>query len=138
MAEEQAPGGSEIERVASCACGSLSVICRSEPALVALCHCRDCQRKTGVPFGIGAFYPRSAVTIDGESREYRRQSDSGHDVENHFCPTCGSTVFWFPHRMPHLIAVAPGAFADPHFPKPVKAVYGQHRHDWLHLDIPES
>ncbi|MFX4220944.1 MAG: GFA family protein [Thalassobaculum sp.] len=72
------------------------------------------------------------------SREYRRRSDSGHDVENHFCPTCGSTVFWFAHRMPDLIAVAPGAFADPHFPKPVKAVYGQYRHDWVHLDIPES
>lgn len=138
MAEEQRDSGPETTRIGRCACGALTVTCQGEPALVSLCHCHDCQRKSGGPFGIAAFFPRAAVTIEGESREYRRPSDSGHDVENHFCSTCGSTVYWFPHRMPDLVAVAPGTFNDPHFPKPAKAVYGQRRHDWVQLGLTES
>ena len=40
----------------------------------------------------------------------------------HFCPECGSTLFWEPERMPPLIGVAVGAFADPSFPQPEQSV----------------
>jgi hypothetical protein len=30
----------------------------------------------------------------------------------HFCPSCGSTVYWEPARKPDMIGVAVGAFAD--------------------------
>src|SRR3546814_5793244 len=43
-------GGDRIhpmERDASCHCGKLILRCRGEPAKVSLCHCMDCQRRTG-------------------------------------------------------------------------------------------
>jgi hypothetical protein len=52
-------------------------------------------------------------------------------VTFHFCPDCGSTVFWKPERLPDLTAVAAGAFADPAFPKPTNAVYLETRHSWV-------
>jgi hypothetical protein len=54
----------------------------------------------------------------------RRTSDSGFAVNFHFCPNCGSTVFWEPERRPETIAVAVGSFADPTFPPPSQSVYG--------------
>ena len=118
-------------RVASCACGQLRIRCAGDPAKVSLCHCLDCQRRTGSPFGIAAFFDAAATEVTGASRSYRRASDSGFPVTFHFCGTCGSTVFWYPSRKPAAVAVAVGCFADPQFPAPSQAVYGQHRHGWV-------
>ena len=81
-----------------------------------------------------ALPPSSAATMSAwkvRAKAYTRQSDSGFPVTFHFCPDCGSTVFWEPQRTPGKIAVAVGAFADPAFPAPTKAVHAEHRHAWL-------
>jgi hypothetical protein len=62
-----------------------------------------------------------------------RDSAVGKLVTFHFCPECGSTLFWEPERMPHLIGVAVGAFADPSFPQPEQSVWTNDKHDWLSL-----
>lgn len=133
--DPQTQGPDTITRKAACSCGSLSVTCTGEPALVALCHCLECQRRTGAPFGVAAFFAETAVAVDGASTEYRRMGASGHEIEFHFCPTCGTNLFWRPHFRPGLVAVAVGAFADPAFPAPTKAVYTERRHPWVAVDI---
>ena len=59
------------------------------------------------------------------------RASGGFPVVFHFCPDCGSTVFWKPQRVPELTAVAAGAFADPNFPKPANAVHLETRHPWV-------
>ena len=98
--------------------------------LVALCHCIECQRRTGATHGIAAFFLDPEVSISGETTMYARSSEAGHTVEFHFCPVCGSTVFWRPARVPERVAVAVGAFGDPAFPGPSKRVFTQYRHHW--------
>jgi uncharacterized glyoxalase superfamily protein PhnB len=118
-------------RKAQCACGRLQVACEGDPALVSLCHCLECQRRTGSTYGIAAFFPREAVAVSGAALLYSRTGDSGFAVDHHFCPTCGGTVYWEPQRKPGFLAVAVGAFADPAFPAPGKSVYGHHKHPWV-------
>jgi hypothetical protein len=107
------------------------VHCAGEPKKVSLCHCLACQKRTGSSYGIAAFFERPDVRVDGASKCYTRDSDRGFPVSFHFCPDCGSTVYWEPQRMPALIAVGVGCFADPAFPAPTQAVYEQHRHPWV-------
>lgn len=121
-------GGS---RVAACGCGALTVECAGAPRLVSRCHCTACQRRTGAPFGIAAFYDEDTVRIYGASRRYRRGSDAGFDVVFHFCPDCGATVYWYPLRKPGQIAIATGAFADPDYPAPTQDAHEETRHGWV-------
>jgi hypothetical protein len=118
-------------RTGTCACGQLRVTCTGDPVKVSLCHCLDCQKRTGSTYGIAAFFARNDVAADGAFRTYRRAADSGFAVKFHFCPDCGSTVFWEPERRPDTIAVAVGSFADPAFPAPSQSVYNERRHAWL-------
>jgi hypothetical protein len=118
-------------RTATCACGQLRVHCAADPIMVSLCHCLDCQKRTGSTYGIAAFFSREHVKATGESRTYRRDADSGFAVNFHFCPQCGSTVFWEPERRLDAIAVAVGSFADPSFPSPSQSVYNERRHAWV-------
>ena len=123
-----------MERTASCHCGKLTLHCTGEPSKISLCHCLDCQRRTGSLLSVAAFFARpSVVQASGSAKTFRRQSASGFDVSFHFCPECGSTLWWEPDRLPELIGVAAGAFADPGFPMPEQAVWCQDRHDWLEL-----
>jgi hypothetical protein len=46
-----------------------------------------------------------------------RGSDSGQKIERHFCPDCGSSVFWYTEFLPDHVGIAfgtfAGTFADP-------------------------
>ncbi|RJG43008.1 GFA family protein [Mesorhizobium sp. DCY119] len=120
-----------MERTATCSCENLRIVCTGEPAKVSLCHCLACQKRTGSTYGIAAFFRREDVRIEGPHKSYKRPSDSGFPVTFHFCPDCGSTVFWEPQRRPEFVAVGVGAFADPSFPAPTQAVHSESRHDWV-------
>ncbi|MCK5362860.1 MAG: GFA family protein, partial [Gammaproteobacteria bacterium] len=78
-------------RTASCTCGQLRITSQGEPQKVSLCHCLDCQRRTGSTYGIAAFFLRKEVRAEGRASTYKRSSDSGLAVTFHFCPNCGST-----------------------------------------------
>ena len=120
-------------RLATCACGQLELRCEGEPQGVSLCHCLECQKRTGSTYGIAAFFLKTDVEASGRAARYSRPSDSGFSVHFNFCPECGSTVFWEPERKPEAVAVAVGAFADPAFPAPGKAVYDEHRRPWVSI-----
>jgi hypothetical protein len=119
---------------ASCQCGNLSAtVGDGAEAMTVLCHCLDCQRRTGAPFGTIAYFPAEAVAVSGTAHEYSRVGDSGQTLTRGFCPECGSAVYVKASRMPEITGVPVGAFADPSFPPPVRTVYEQSRHDWVML-----
>ena len=120
---------------ARCLCGALALSLPAAPSkLVIACHCIDCQRRTGAPFGVGAFYAADAVTISGASKEFARTADSGGVVRTYFCPTCGSTVYWKLDNLPALIGIAVGTMADPKYPAPARSVFEQSKHAWLEIN----
>src|SRR3569623_573240 len=122
-------------KTAHCSCGELRIDCEGDPLKVSACHCLECQRRTGSAFGVGVFYDRTKVAIHGMSTVYTRGGDGGLSVSHHFCLRCGSTVFWYPEKRPHLVAVAIGCFADTAFPGPTLAVYLGTRQPGVYLQI---
>ncbi|MBY4607674.1 GFA family protein [Rhizobium sp. 9T] len=73
------------------------------------------------------------VQISGRSTEFVRTADSGRKVHMHFCPTCGSTVYWRADVAPSWIGVGVGSFADPAYSPPAISVFEQSRHPWVEL-----
>ena len=122
-----------VIRHAACSCGQLHLTIEGEPSRIAMCHCLACQRRTGAAISNQARYRREQVTFAGESMEWMRTADSGHAMNYHFCPTCGSTVFWENDGFPGQVMVAIGNFADPNFPAPTMAVWAESRHPWISL-----
>jgi hypothetical protein len=119
---------------ARCRCGAVSLSLRGPSQLVVACHCVDCQRRTGAPFSVGAFYPAEAVAISGTAKQFSRIAASGAMVHSYFCTNCGSTVYWKADKLPAMIGVAVGAIADPAYPAPARSVFEQSKHKWIDLD----
>lgn len=119
------------DRLASCSCGQLTAEVVGEPVRVSICHCLACQRRTGSVFGQQARFRREAVSLSGVSSEYVRVGDEGSRSTFHFCPSCGSTVYYEMQGMEAYLAIPVGAFADPSFPPPTISVYECRMHRWV-------
>jgi len=127
-----------VTRHAACNCGQLHLVCDGEPKRISMCHCLECQRRSGSVFGVQAWFgEEQVVSVVGISKPFTRISDAGRSLTFHFCPTCGSTLFWKAEAFPALVAVAVGTFADPSFPSPSFSVWERRRHDWID-DVPSD
>jgi hypothetical protein len=137
-------------RTASCNCGQLRVTCKGpDPDRVVMCNCYLCQKQTGSPFSVQARFPNEQVAIEGKSTAWKFPIDgakpttyrtcAGSDgitnsaadvVTSHFCPACGSTVYYYRKSDPARTGVRVGAFADPTFPPPMGSGFEEYRHPW--------
>ena len=123
---------------AACSCGRLRVTADGEPDLVIACNCLACQRRTGSPFGVGAYYRKEALSVEGAQRLFSRVADSGLDVTTRFCPDCGTNVYWTAELRPEHYGVAVGCFAEPGFVAPARVVWNESKHPWVAFpeDVP--
>ncbi|MGH8146852.1 MAG: GFA family protein [Rhodanobacteraceae bacterium] len=120
-------------RIASCSCGQLQAQVTAETTRISVCHCLACQQRTGSVFGVVARFPSASVTVSGKSSEHVRVGDEGSRARFHFCPDCGSTVYYAPGGMENVISIPVGAFADPRFPAPTVSVYEERMHGWVSM-----
>lgn len=122
-----------MEKTAKCSCGQLSIRANGYPLKVSACHCKSCQRRTGSAFGVAAFYRRDDTRATGSSNTYVRAGESGKDLTFHFCPMCGSTVYWLPEFRPGLIAIAFGCLEETDGVTLDQSVCETHAHPWVNL-----
>ncbi len=118
---------------AACGCGALTARAVGAPVRISLCHCLECQRRTGSVFGAQARWPADKVSVEGPSTSWSRTGDSGGVITSRFCPTCGATVAYELGRVPGFVVIPLGAFADPTIGPPVFSVYEARKHPWVDL-----
>ncbi|SDW17496.1 GFA family protein [Lysobacter enzymogenes] len=118
-------------RTAACACGQLRAHTYGEPRSVYACACLDCQRATGSAFSYRARYELAQLRIEGGARAWRRGSDAGRWVEQHFCPHCGTLVYMTAESLPDGAVVSAGCFADPEFAAPGRLYRASRKHGWF-------
>ena len=70
---------------------------------------------------------------EGKTTQYVRIAEDGEKITFHFCPNCGSTVFWYLESLPDLVGTGVGNFTDPGFPTPTVAVFESRKHAWVNL-----
>ncbi|WP_294352433.1 GFA family protein [uncultured Sphingomonas sp.] len=90
-----------------------------------------CQRRTGSPIGLMAYYAADQLTIVGDAQRYERPIVEGNTFETFFYSTCGSTIYARAGKHPTMIGVAVGTIADPEFQPPVRSVWEQTMHRWI-------
>ena len=68
-------------RRAACSCGRLHLTIEGEPSRISMCHCLECQRRTGAAISNQARFRREQVTFAGEARAWRRTAGP-HDCNS--------------------------------------------------------
>ena len=125
-------------RTASCRCGQLTATVTSEPVRVSACHCLNCKKRSGSAFAVQARWHQDDVEIAGRSKPFVMIADSGNRATYHFCPECGSDVFYtidgkFDDKFNELIAIPLGAFPDPFSFRLGFSVWEERKNDWVEI-----
>ena len=128
-----------MTREAKCCCGACAIQVKGEPAINAVCHCRDCQRRTGSAFGWSTYFPNAAVVATlGAFRTYSPpgKAPGAEDwQERVFCGKCGTTLSWRSADFEGLTGIAGGCFVDAEapLPEPTMTVGNETRCGWVTL-----
>lgn len=131
------------QRIAKCNCGQLNVtVTGPDPERISLCHCNLCQKQSGNVFAVQARFPKEQVKIEGTSTVWKLTKDEADKLEYrncvslggggsfHFCPRCGSTVWYMADADTARIGVKIGCFTDPAFPPPKLSGFEDYSHPW--------
>jgi hypothetical protein len=119
----------------SCLCGSVRVLCDSEPLAAANCHCKDCQKQTGSAFSTIVTVPADAIEVRGELATFTTVgTDSGAKVYRQFCPACGSPVLTIPELTPGLAFIKAGVLDDPSAVRPVMEAWTDSAQQWVNIN----
>lgn len=102
-----------------CLCGKVRIMATGRPYRVGICHCMDCRKHHGALFLAAAVYPHEAVTVEGDTHDYKGR---------HFCPECGSSVF---ARSDDEIELHLGALDAPDQLQPTYELWCIRREGWL-------
>ncbi len=120
-----------------CQCGAVRYNVQGEPQHVALCHCSDCRKSAGAPVVAWAAFatPDFALT-SGTPTAY----NSSGAAFRHFCPTCGSGVYYVNEEvLPGLVDIQVATLDDPDALKPQAQIQVAERVGWMESasDLPE-
>jgi hypothetical protein len=100
----------------------------AETVYQAVCHCRDCRRHTGAPLVAWALVSKDKLQVTGETKEYA----SSEHARRHFCPQCGTSLFYTNAIMfPDEIDVQIATLDDPDSMPPQIQVQVAERIGWM-------
>jgi hypothetical protein len=94
-----------------CHCGSIRYQAEGEALTHALCHCTDCRRHAGAPMVGWTMYPKNAVKVTKGTPKIYSSSANGR---RHFCPDCGTGLFYENSEMlPGIIDIQSATYDNP-------------------------
>jgi len=117
-----------------CLCGAVRYTARTEPLMVRACWCRVCQYVAAGNASINVAFPRDAVTITGELRDFPSTADSGNHMHRRFCPQCGVHVTSAAEERPQLLVIRAGTLDEPQRIAPQLLIWTASAPHWARLD----
>lgn len=116
-----------------CLCGKVRYTTTADPAVVAVCHCKNCQRQSGTAFGTVVGVPRGTLNVIGSLKTYEDRSESGNAMHRRFCPECGSRVTVDGDAFPELTFVMAGTLDDTSWVDPTVQFWCSSAQPWVSL-----
>ncbi|MDP5102888.1 MAG: GFA family protein [Erythrobacter sp.] len=111
-----------------CHCGAVRYEAAALPSRHSLCHCSDCRRAAGAPLVGWAIFAEQDVRINGEPAVYV----SSQDGRRHFCPACGTGLFYTNAAIfPGMIDVQTATLDNPDLAPPTEQIQLADRIGWM-------
>ena len=120
--------------VGGCLCGNIRYTCEAAPMMMAICHCKNCQKQTSTSFSILVAVPKGSLNIEGELSAYNDQGSSGQAVIRQFCGKCGSPIMSDVAALPTMDFLKAGTLDDTSWLKPEAQLWCDSAQSWIKLD----
>ncbi len=114
-----------------CICGRLRYSVSDTPLVVLMCHCRNCQQRTGSAFSLAMLtFRKDFAVVAGETLSRDLPGGSGALHRQHICPDCFTRTHTEMLAHPDLINVRPGTLDEPQVARPVAQIWTSLAKPW--------
>ena len=100
-----------MTRQGGCLCGAVRYAVEGEIAPIQLCHCGQCRKAQGGPFGANAPVATSAFRLL-QGQDVLREFRASPGKRRVFCGTCGSPLFSQRDDAPEALRLRVGTLDD--------------------------
>jgi hypothetical protein len=112
-----------------CHCGAIRYQADGEARTHALCHCTDCRRHAGAPMVGWTMYALDAVEVLQGTPKVYASSEHGR---RHFCPDCGTGLFYTNAViLPGIIDIQSATYDNPEAVPPRAHIQVAERISWM-------
>ncbi|WP_138518246.1 GFA family protein [Limnobacter alexandrii] len=108
---------------AQCQCGQLAVTFTQAPVAQLICHCRDCQTISGMPYAKAAFFKAEEHCAQGEFKAIEMTGGSGKPKQYRRCSHCNDFVYATVDALTGLLGVAADRLGPPFEFQPMAHVW---------------
>jgi len=121
----------------SCYCRAITYqveLNSADDARTSLCHCKNCKKFTGGPFGVTSKIPKSSFKIKSGSEHVKvHEADNGSGVILHreFCDTCGTGLLEYGANAGDFIYIFYGTLDNPEDLPPKGEFFCKKRDSWM-------
>jgi len=83
------PGEVLLPLHGGCGCRGVRYQVTGAPLMAHICHCHDCQTRTGSAFSLMVLVRSAELEVTGGMSLVRRTTSRGVQLDNGVCPSCG-------------------------------------------------
>jgi hypothetical protein len=123
-----------MDVMGACLCKAVRFRIAAPPVTTRVCWCRLCQHIGAGSGTVNATFPKDAIAVEGETKDYVSVADSGAVMHRRFCPNCGTHLFSEAESRPHLIVVRVGALDEPELARPAATIWAGKAPSWAAFD----
>jgi hypothetical protein len=107
-----------------CHCRAVRYAVTARPHGVNACHCDDCTRLSGGPFGLYLHVAKSALEVRGGARDtFLRTGGSGNPIRIERCAVCGTRMWHLPDAAPDVVILCAGTLDDSTWAIPASHIF---------------
>ena len=121
----------ELPLRGACGCGAVQYHVTGQPLMVTMCHCTNCQVRTGSAFSMNMVVRRQEFSmVRGETITRALKTGSGKINVQHFCEACLVRTHTEPRAHAAFVYVRPGTLEDPRWIVPVAQIWTKSAYPW--------
>jgi hypothetical protein len=119
-----------------CRCEALRYALTDAPLFTHVCHCLDCQRRTGSAFSMTTIVLRDDLRVTHGRTVMRATSPRSAE---HACADCGAVIYVESTAFPVSYILRPGTLDDTSIATPQAHIWVCRKQPWLTLgdDVPQ-
>lgn len=116
-----------------CNCGAVTYTARSSSLLTYVCHCGNCQKRSGSAFGMGMVLPVDDFEVKGELSCWERVSDTGQRNPRYSCAVCGNVIYGLGAYTPGFAKLMPGSLRNTRDIQPDVHIWVENAQRWVFI-----
>jgi hypothetical protein len=113
-----------------CVCGGVRYSLKAAPRIAFVCHCPDCQKRSGAAYSVPVLVRTADLDVTGSVEIERLATRSGREIDHTLCSRCRCRVMSRAVATPDFTSLRAGTLDDSNWVVPIAQTWVESALPW--------